>query len=140
MEKNEQKEFNTALNDFLLWLLSLATTITIVLFALSLFFITIPRDPTILKIDIKTVLHIIDLTFVCFILSILSRIFFSFITFLKNQISKTVAWASFLLGIMSVMATYSLLIYALSLFRHEIYGVKNQTVFIEETMNFIKAR
>jgi len=112
--------------NFLLGVLSLFATLCVVMIAISLALIissvSLPLN-SFLKIDIQIFQKTLDPFFVCFLVSILCRIFFNFITWTQNSMPRVVLFLSFLLGIIGIGLSSSLFAYSITHFRHEFYGV-----------------
>ena len=115
-----------AMANFLLWVLSLFATLCIVMtiFSLALIISSVSSPlNSFLKIDIQIFQKILDPFFLCFLVSILCRIFFHFIIWTKDIMPKVILFISLLLGVAGIGLSSVLFAYGIMNFRHEFYGV-----------------
>ncbi len=135
MEKNK---IVFSLNGFMLFLLSLAAKTSLVL-AVYCFFVlfVLPQYNNLSKPHIPTLMKMIDVSFVAFLISMFSSIFFKLIDFIKENAKPYIIKIIFTIGVLFTVFSYSILLYDISLIRTEINHVKKQDSVFRETLSFL---
>lgn len=125
---------------FLLGVLSLLAILSAAIIGLSialLFASVSPPLHSFFKIDIQIFQKIIDPLFLCFLVSILCRIFFHFILKTQSLMPKVILFLSLLLGVTGIAMCSVLFAYGIMHFRHEFYGVTDPFFIFHALSNIL---